>query len=84
VLTSSPGIWYDLGRVKKGGFNTVNKVKERLVTCNKCGESGIFAGGLRKVDDGIYECNNSTTCGTIKREKDELLASRKEVSPPIK
>ena len=49
----------------------------RIIKCKKCGESGIFAGGLHKVGDDEYQCNNAETCKNIANEKLKLLSKRK-------
>ena len=46
----------------------------RFIKCHRCGTTGTQHGGLHKVDDGWYECNNLVECEEFAR----VWASRKK------
>jgi hypothetical protein len=49
------------------------QLQGRVIRCGLCGEPGIAAGGLRKVGDSEYQCNNSQKCGVIQAEKQAIM-----------
>ena len=48
--------------------------KTRYVRCFRCGTTGTQHGGLHKVEDGWYECNNAVKCEKFAA----IWASKKE------
>ena len=51
----------------------------RVIKCDKCGESGVLAGGLHKVGDGKYRCNKRDVCEEIVIQKGQIMLSKKEL-----
>jgi hypothetical protein len=74
-MTKQPS--YPPAKTKAESSKIPKAKKGRVLTCKYCGESGVKAGGLRKIDPENtsigYICNNLEKCNLTRVEKTKLL-----------